>query len=329
MNSLYGLLQEAIKYNATDIHINSKIYLRINKQLFAYQTNHASEANYIESLKNTLCALLHRESYYNEVSETFSICPHETDSASITQQKTSSPIKCRVTAFLQNNNLCFALRLLRTKIPSLEELHAPKVLHNLALQESGLILVCGATSSGKSTTIAAMIEHINTYTRKHILTLEDPIEYNYTNALSCITQREIKTDSKDFHTALLSSLRQDPDVIVIGEILEKEVLKQAINHALSGHLVIASFHARNAVHAVSRILGMCQNEGNIHANLADSLQSIITQKLYEKEQKLQADYQVLVTNPAVQTLIKENQIQQLDSQISMGKEFGMQHFMQK
>ncbi|STQ86163.1 twitching motility protein [Helicobacter muridarum] len=328
------LLQDAQRYNATDVHISDKIYFRINKQIFVYPN---VDLLNVKAILNSLNAL----GLQNETSQTLCIKSSDTENSHVSKdvrndiesnpnfKHISDKIRCRVSYFSKQGKSCYALRILRNNVPSLQELQTPSILASLALQESGLLLICGATSSGKSTTIAAMIDHINANTRKHILTLEDPIEYIHTSKLSYITQREIGLDSKSFYGALESSLRQDPDVIVIGEILDSSLMKLAITHALSGHLVISSFHARNAIHAVSRILGMCKEDGGIHDNLSDCLQGIITQRLYESNNRLQADYQILVSNPAVRTLIKENQLQQLDSQISMGREFGMRHFSQR
>ena len=238
-------------------------------------------------------------------------------------------IKCRISIFRVNEEHCFALRILKTQIPTFHTLQTPQVLEKLSMQPHGLILVCGATGAGKSSTLAAMLHHINTHCNKHILTIEDPIEYEHTPIQCLITQREIGKDSRSFEAALNASLRQDPDVILIGEILDSNVLRHAISHALSGHLVFSSFHANSCSHAISRILAMCKQDTNAHSNLADCLQGIITQRLDATKDGLMADFEVLVANSAVRTLIREDKLNQIDSQISMGKEFGMQHFSKR
>lgn len=333
IDSLYDLLQEAVQYDASDIHINHRIYFRVKKQLFAYPLSGKELSEAIENLWGDLVDFMpdiiapkyHHSSVsaYKPMELSATICVEPRDS------KSGARIRCRVSYFLQAGWPSFAIRVFRPSVPSLDELGSPPVLKSLALKESGLVLICGATGSGKSTTLAALVQHINLHARKHILTLEDPIEYMHESQQSCITQREIGLDSPDFQTALKASLRQNPDVIVIGEILDSIVLKQAINHSLSGHLVLASFHAKGAVHAITRILGLCQGEGGMHESLADCIVGVVTQRLLEGQSGIEADYEVLVSTPAVRTLVRENKISQLDSQISMGRAQGMRHFAGK
>lgn len=235
-------------------------------------------------------------------------------------------VRCRISKFTTINGASYAIRIYNNQMPTLDSIQAPLALAKLCENTSGLILVCGTTGAGKSTTLAAMINHINTTTKKHILTLEDPIEYIHKSNKSLVNQREIGLHSKSFESSLIASLREDPDVILIGEILSPEVLTLAITHALSGHLVFASFHANNCMDAITRMIGMKQSDCNIRANLATCLQGIITQKLYDNGEKLVADFEILIANPAVSALIKDDKIWQLDSQISMGKSVGMQHF---
>lgn len=310
---LFQMIQDALSLGASDIHIQcnedkeiASIYFRVKKQIVSYNTHSLS----FIAIKNIFSNILGEQSVINEPSISVIL----------------GNIRCRISYFNAIFGTCYAIRLLRSELPTLESINAPIAISNLCIQTSGLILVCGATGVGKSTTIAAMINHINKTTSKHILTIEDPIEYIHESDKSLINQREINKDSNDFETALKSSLRQDPDVIMIGEILSPKVLELAITHALSGHLVISSFHAQNCMDAISRMIGMRQHDSCIHANLATCLQGIITQKLYDNGLNLSADFEILVANPAVRALIKEDKIWQLDSQISMGRAFGMQHF---
>lgn len=303
--NLESLLKLAITHNTSDVHISKMIHFRVNKKMLLFAPSENLDSNGIDSIKQEL-----DYKFDNEKSITIRIFD----------------TKIRISCYYANNEKCYAIRILKSKIPTLSMLNTPKILESLSLKDSGLILVCGSTGVGKSTSIAAMINHINETCTKHILTIEDPIEYEHTSNLSLVTQREIGRDCNDFESALRASLRQDPDVILIGEIMESSVLKLAINHALSGHLVFASFHAFSCEHAISRILGMLSNDANAHSNLADCLQGIITQKLVLESNILKADFEILVATPAVRILIKENKINQINSQISMGKEFGMQHF---
>lgn len=307
---LAELITIATQNNVSDIHINSEaIYFRVSKKIMLFKTR--------ENLGSFDALQIEIDKFIRNANE---------KSSTITINET----KIRISYYFSNRKPNYAIRILKTKIPNLAALNTPKVLESLSLNDSGLVLVCGATGVGKSTTLAAMLNHINENASKHILTIEDPVEYEHKSLQSLVTQREIGRDSSDFKSALKASLRQDPDVILIGEILDSDVLKMAINHALSGHLVFASFHAHSCGHAVSRILGLCSGDMNAHANLADCLQGIITQKLYADDSgSLRADFEILIANPAVRILIKENKINQLDSQISMGREFGMQHFSRR
>lgn len=310
--SISTIIQEALSLGVSDIHIQCNVkteevavYFRIKKQIIKHNTYKQNPIFF-----NLMTDV---EEYVN--------C----QSISINTKYT----QCRLNCFKTDIGICYAIRILQSTVPTLESINAPISIANLCMQTSGLILICGATGAGKSTTMAAMINHINKTASKHILTIEDPIEYIHKSDKSIINQREIVRDIADFETALISSLRQDPDVIMIGEILNPKVLELAINHALSGHLVISSFHAQNCMDAISRMLGMLKHDTNSYANLATCLQGIITQKLYNNNINLVADFEILVANPAVRALIKEDKIWQLDSQISMGKAFGMQHFTKK
>lgn len=355
------ILQEAAQHNVSDIHINDTVYFRINKEIYTYQSFQAMQKS-LSSVSNTGQILPSYKNlqdianssqnisqddfpYQDSISLDIDAIKYElrslfmaraTNGLDITNalDETSittkiGTIKCRISAFRVNRQHCFALRILKTQIPTFHTLQTPQVLEKLSMQPHGLILVCGATGAGKSSTLAAMLHHINTHCNKHILTIEDPIEYEHTPIQCLITQREIGKDSRSFEAALNASLRQDPDVILIGEILDSNVLRHAISHALSGHLVFSSFHANSCSHAISRILAMCKQDTNAHSNLADCLQGIITQRLDATKDGLMADFEVLVANSAVRTLIREDKLNQIDSQISMGKEFGMQHFSKR
>lgn len=304
MIALEQMINDALKYNASDIHLQQDgIYFRVKKQILLYNIA-SSPTPFITSLEN-LCKDLGNE-------QSISIYIGE--------------VRCRISKFETINGVSYAIRIYNNHMPTLDSIQAPLALAKLCENTSGLILVCGTTGAGKSTTLAAMINHINTTARKHILTLEDPIEYIHKSDKSLISQREIGLHSSDFESSLIASLREDPDVILIGEILSPEVLTLAITHALSGHLVLASFHAHNCMDAIMRMIGMKQSDCNIRTNLATCLQGIITQKLYDDGERLVADFEILIANAAVSALIKDDKIWQLDSQISMGKSVGMQHF---
>jgi twitching motility protein PilU len=187
----------------------------------------------------------------------------------------------RLSAFKQKNGFAAVFRFIPPNPPTLEQLHIPASLQSVSLEQRGLILVCGSTGSGKSSTIAAMLEARNANKSGHILTVEDPVEFNFTPKKSVINQREIGVDSKDLATALKNGLRQTPDVIFIGETRDRETMTAAITYALSGHLVLTTLHANNSYHALSRIVSMYppESRGSLLSDLSTAVKCIITQRL--------------------------------------------------
>ncbi|MGD2067997.1 MAG: PilT/PilU family type 4a pilus ATPase [Gemmatimonadota bacterium] len=187
----------------------------------------------------------------------------------------------RVNILRQRGSLMIVMRVIPIDIPSFEDLKLPEVLSRISDHERGLILVTGVTGSGKSSTMAAMIGHINDHKQKHIVTLENPIEFLHRDNKSSITQRDIGTDTEDFMVGLKASLRQDPDVILIGEMRDKETIDTALKAAETGHLVISTLHTKNAVQTISRIIAFFDpsEQEMIRIRLADSLQAVISQRL--------------------------------------------------
>ncbi|MEJ7138552.1 PilT/PilU family type 4a pilus ATPase [Amphibiibacter pelophylacis] len=187
----------------------------------------------------------------------------------------------RLSAFRQRGTIAAVLRCVTAEIPSLEAMGLPPVLGQLILEKRGLILICGATGQGKSTTMAAMLEERNRKVTGHILTIEDPIEYLFTNNRSIVNQREVGRDTKSLHTALRNALRQAPDCIMIGEIRDRETMANAIAYSLSGHLVIATLHANNSYQALSRVVSFFPaevREPMLH-DLSTALRAVVTQRL--------------------------------------------------
>lgn len=187
----------------------------------------------------------------------------------------------RLSAFCQRGSISVVVRFIQSEIPGLDTLNLPSVLPDIILEKRGLVLVTGATGSGKSTTIASMLDHRNKQRTGHILTLEDPIEYVFRNKKSIVNQREIGTDTETLQIALKNALRQAPDVILIGEIRDKETMASAIAYAQSGHLCMATLHANNSYHALNRIIGFypIENRPSLFADLSVTLKAIISQRL--------------------------------------------------
>ncbi|WP_069472108.1 type IV pilus twitching motility protein PilT [Candidatus Marithrix sp. Canyon 246] len=232
----------------------------------------------------------------------------------------------RVNAYYHNRGVGAAIRILPVEIPNLED--APSIFKDFALMDKGLIVVTGSTGSGKSTTLAAMLNERNQKHKGHILTLEDPIEFIHYSKSSLVTQREIERDTTSFATALRAALRQDPDVILVGELRDLETIRLALSAAETGHLVLATLHSNSAIKTIDRIIEVfpAAEKDMIRNMLSESLQAVIAQCLLKKqaEKGRIAAYEILVATPAVRNLIREHKIAQIYSAMQTGKKFGMQ-----
>ena len=228
----------------------------------------------------------------------------------------------RVNIFYQQRGISAVFRIIKQQIPSLSEIDAPKVINELAKAESGMILVTGATGSGKSTTLAALIQYINQTQAKHIITLEDPIEFIYQNDKSLIQQRELNY----FGNAIDSILRQDPDIILLGELRNRHTIQAALTIAETGHLVLATLHTSSAIQTINRIVDVFDDgsRGLIRSQLSNSLKAIICQKLVPYNESRKAIYEVLINTPAVSNLINEGKTKQILSLMHTGQQYGMQ-----
>lgn len=234
----------------------------------------------------------------------------------------------RVNAFYQRGSVGIVLRLISTQVPTLEQLNLPVAIADFTTKNKGLVLVTGPTGSGKSTTLAAMIDRINSERTVHILTLEDPIEYMHKHKKSIVNQREIGTDSQSFATALRAALRQDPDVILVGEMRDLDTISIAITAAETGHLVFATLHTSSAAQTVDRIIDVFppHQQQQVRIQLAETLQGIIAQQLLPKADGngRVAAMEILVSTPAIKNLIREGKTHQIQSSIQTGARFGMQ-----
>ena len=235
--------------------------------------------------------------------------------------------RCRANVFMQQNKLAATLRLLNDHIPTLAQLGLPPVLQKMADEPRGLILVTGPTGSGKSTTLAAMIEHINESRAEHILTIEDPIEYVYQGKRSLIHQREVGVDVPGFAGALRSALREDPDVILVGEMRDFETISAAVTAAETGHLVLSTLHTIGAAQTIDRIIDVCPAgaQNQIRGQLASVLRGVVTQQLLPlaSGQGRCAATEILVGTDAVSNLIREDKCFQLPTLLQSGAALGM------
>ncbi len=234
----------------------------------------------------------------------------------------------RVNFFNQINGMSAVFRTIPSEIKSTEELGIPPIMNQLSMKEKGLILLTGPTGSGKSTTLAAMIDHINENKSCHIITIEDPVEYFHYSKNSLINQRELGQSTHSFSNALRSSLREDPDVILVGEMRDLETIQLALTAAETGHLVLSTLHTSSAVKTIDRIIDVFPSgqKSQIRSMLSESLEAVIAQKLLQNKDRngrVPAS-EIMIANDAVRNLIREDKIYQIPTLIQSGGQDGMQ-----
>jgi twitching motility protein PilT len=308
------LLIFAQKNKASDLHISagSPPILRINGDMVYYKGDSLSQDN----VKNMLYSIMteqQRAEYERELEIDFAI-------------SFGKDLRFRVNAFNTLNGAASVLRSIPNNVLSLEELGAPEILKKLCGLHKGLILVTGPTGSGKSTTLAAMINHINLNDAKHIITIEDPVEFIHSSKKSLINQREVGKHTLSFAKALRSALREDPDVILVGELRDMETIQLALTAAETGHLVMGTLHTNSAPKTIDRIIDVfpAGDKEMVRAMLSLSLEAIVTQVLLKsKDDGRVAAHEIMLGTPAVRNLIREARISQLNSLIQMGAKLGM------
>lgn len=233
----------------------------------------------------------------------------------------------RINVYHQRSHISMAIRVISTSIPTLEELHMPQILTKISEKKQGLVLVTGPTGSGKSTTLASMLKHINETQKKHIITLEDPIEYLHKHENSIIDQREVGSDTRSFANGLRASLRQDPDVILVGEMRDLETIATAITAAETGHLVFATLHTSSAPATIDRIIDVFPpgQQAQIRIQLAGVLTAIISQRLFPtaNRQGRRAATEILINNPAISNMIRSEKIHQIQNVMQTSRKEGM------
>ncbi|MFT5424411.1 MAG: twitching motility protein PilT [Phycisphaerales bacterium] len=233
----------------------------------------------------------------------------------------------RVNAHMQRGAVGLSMRQIKSEVPALADLHLPEVIARLTYLPRGLVLVTGDTGSGKSTTLAAMIQAMNLRYRKHIMTLEDPVEYLFQSEKSLIEQRELGRDMISFGSGLKHALRQDPDIILVGEMRDHETTSLAISAAETGHLVLSTLHTVNAAQTVSRIIDMYPSgqQNQIRSMLSTTLQAVISQSLFTRSDRpgMVPAVETLLCTPAVRNLIRENKIYEIPNVIETSRSIGM------
>ncbi|WML35173.1 type IV pilus twitching motility protein PilT [Clostridium sp. OS1-26] len=314
MITLKELLAITIKQNASDLHLTVGVppVIRVNGQL--------------KHVGNEKLQPADTEAYAKEISGEYYdnyIKIGELD----TSFSVSGIGRFRVNLFKQRGSSAIAIRVVGLKIPTLNELQFPSVIKELISNQRGLVLVTGPTGSGKSTTLAAMINEINSSRPAHIITLEDPIEYLHKHNKSIINQREIGKDSLSYANALKSVLREDPDVILVGEMRDLETISIALTAAETGHLVLSTLHTIGAAKTIDRIIDVFPpyQQQQIKIQLAAVIQGIISQQLLPKADGdgRVAAVEIMVANAAIQNMIREGKTHQLESSIQTGGKYGM------
>jgi len=237
----------------------------------------------------------------------------------------------RINIFRQRGSIALVIRYIRNGVPPFEALKLPPVLLDLVMQKRGLVLVAGATGSGKSTSLAAMIEHRNIHRTGHILTIEDPIEYLFEHKQSLVNQREIGVDTHNYHLALQNALREAPDLIMIGEIRDKETMQAALLHTLTGHLCLSTIHANNSYHALSRIINLFPHDTRtaVLSDLSIALRAIVSQRLVRNaDGGLQPAVEILLNTTLIAELIKNGEFTQIKEAMEQSLYPGSQTFEQ-
>lgn len=310
-----GLLECAINNNASDLHLSAGLppVIRVDgdlKKLNWPVLDQEYMSNFVQGMMNEA----QRAIFKRQLQIDFAI-------------QFNDHYRLRSNIFVQARGTSAVFRIIPTSIKTLEELGFPAVSKKIVSCPNGLVLITGASGSGKSTTLAAFIHYMNSHFYQHIITLEDPIEFIYESNKCLIHQREIHRDALHFSAALRSALREDPDIILLGELRDPETIRLAITAAETGHLVFATLHTNSSAKALNRIIDVFPGDEKtvIRTMLSESLQAVITQALLKKTGGGRiAAFEIMLCTPAIRNLIRENKIAQIYSVIQTGQNMGMQ-----
>ncbi len=309
------LLDFSVKHNASDLHLSAGVppMVRIDgdvRKLGIPAFTHQEVHRLVFEIMNDA----QRSEFEEKLEVDFSFELHNVG-------------RFRVNAFNQSRGCAAVFRTIPSHIPTLDQLDAPEIFRKIANGQKGLVLVTGPTGSGKSTTLAAIVDYINRNHNKHILTIEDPIEFVHTNNKCLINQREVHRDTHSFQNALRSALREDPDVILVGEMRDKETISLALTAAETGHLVFGTLHTSSAAKTIDRIIDVFpgSDKDMVRSMLSESLRSVIAQKLLKRNGGGRvACHEIMMATPAIRNLIREDKVAQMYSIIQTGAAHGMQ-----
>ncbi len=309
------ILTYAKKQKCSDIHIStgSAPMLRIDGDISVIPDAPTLDQNAVMVILNSIMNDVQKKIYAEKLELDFSI-------------KIVGDLRFRVNAFRTIYGPAAVFREIPTEIKSLSMLSAPEVIRSMASFKKGLVLVVGPTGSGKSTTLAAIIDQINSNSAHHIITIEDPVEFVHKNKKSLINQREVGNSTLSFSNALRSALREDPDVILVGELRDVETIHLALTAAETGHLVLGTLHTSSSAQTINRIIDVFPSEDKpvIRTMLSTSIKAIVSQRLLKKEGGGRcAAYEIMIANSSIRNLIREDKIPQMNSIIELSKKSGM------
>ena len=319
MESFHRILKTAVEGGASDVHlkIGAPVVFRINRQLVAIDCPHPA-GDWMNAIVRqiTPAHLVQKLEEAREIDFSYFV---------------PAVGRFRTNLFQQRGQWCLSMRFVKTHVPGFEELGLLPQIKSIAETPRGIVLVAGSTGCGKSTTLAAMVEHINANFKKHIITLEDPIEYVFEDNQSVIEQREVGLDTLSFHHALVHVLRQDPDIIMIGEMRDDISFTAAMSAADTGHVVLSTLHTTNASQSINRILDFfkADEREQIRRQLSGCMQAVVCQRMVTTVSgTVTPALEILINTPTVKKLIEENRLDKLPAAIETGTDEGMLNFNQ-
>ncbi|MBR0458623.1 MAG: PilT/PilU family type 4a pilus ATPase [Victivallales bacterium] len=314
---LFDILKYAVEHNASDLHIREGKYVRLRVDSKLVETDFLTDSVFFEKAIEDIMPRGKRPEFERDGDFDFA-------------WEEEGIGRFRVNLHRQRGKCAFTFRHVKSKAPTVKEVNLPEILKSIISARNGIIFITGTTGSGKSTTMAAMLDHVNNSREEHVITIEDPIEYTFQDNLSFFEQREVGLDATTFNSALIHSLRQDPDLIMVGELRDRTTFETALTAAETGHLVITTLHTKSAPQAITRILDMYPQEERepVRKSLSETLRAVVCQRLAPRAggKGVVPIVEILLNTPIVRKLIFDNKLDRLSQAISAGAEEGMMSF---